>query len=119
MTNGQFGFTLQSEPGTAFEILASTNLALAHLELDQPGNTDQRHRRHSFPRPGHEPQPPFYQARQLPNAPTSYIRNIRCISYMSYIVTSLHKLAARGTHASQGTMQLMQPCNFVPMPMPQ
>jgi hypothetical protein len=26
-TNGQFGFTLQSEPGLPFEVLATTNLA--------------------------------------------------------------------------------------------
>ena len=64
-TNGQFQFTLQSEPGLRFEILASTNLALAPanwsslatltnvsgtLPFTEPVNFNQR----------------FYQARQLP-----------------------------------------------------
>jgi hypothetical protein len=66
VTNGQFQFTLQSEPGVAFEILASTNLALPPLNwmslgrltnetgtmtfVDTAGNFDQR----------------FYQVRQVP-----------------------------------------------------
>jgi hypothetical protein len=65
-TNGQFAFTLQSEPGLSFEILASTNLALplsnwTSLEpltnvtgtvpfLDRATNLNRR----------------FYRARQLP-----------------------------------------------------
>jgi hypothetical protein len=65
-TNGQFQFTLQSEPGLAVEILASTNAALPALNwtslgnltnttgtipfIDRAANFDQR----------------FYQARQLP-----------------------------------------------------
>ena len=65
-TNGQFQFTLQSEPGLAFQILASTNLTLPSTNwtslgfvtnitgtipfVDTPANFPQR----------------FYQARQLP-----------------------------------------------------
>ena len=64
-TNGQFQFTLQSEPGLRFEILATTNLALAPanwsslatltnvsgaLPFTDPANFSQR----------------FYKARQLP-----------------------------------------------------
>lgn len=65
-TNGQFQFTLQSEPGLTFQILASTNLTLPSTNwtslgfvtnvtgtipfVDTPANFPQR----------------FYQARQLP-----------------------------------------------------
>ncbi len=65
-TNGQFQFTIQSEPGLAFEMFASTNLTLPALNwtslgfvtnvigtipfIDTSVNFDQR----------------FYQARQLP-----------------------------------------------------
>jgi len=64
-TNGQFQFTLQSEPGFRFEILATTNLAQSPadwsrlttltnvsgtLRFSDPADSNQR----------------FYQAHQLP-----------------------------------------------------
>ena len=64
-TNGQFAFTLQSEPGLSFEILATTNLALPAANwtnlgtLSNPtGSTNFLDRAANFSRR-------FYQAHQL------------------------------------------------------
>ena len=66
MTNGHFAFTLRSEPGLAFEILAQHQRRRPSLELDLARHCDQRHRLDHVHRPGHEPEPPL-----LPGAPVA------------------------------------------------
>ena len=66
MTNSQFGFTLQSEPGLRFEILATTNLALPISNWTSLGTLTNVTGAAPFLDPATNLNHRFYQARQLP-----------------------------------------------------
>ena len=66
MTNSQFGFTLQGEPGLAFEILASTNLALPTTNWTSLGTLTNTTGVAPFLDPATSLSRRFYRARQLP-----------------------------------------------------
>jgi len=66
MTNGQFGFTLQSQPGLPFEILATTNPALPVSNWTSLGTLTNDTGIISFLDPAPNPDRRFYRARQLP-----------------------------------------------------
>ena len=65
-TNGQFTFTLQSEPGLRFEILASTNLALPLSNWTSLGTVTNVTGTVPFLDPATNLNRRFYRARQLP-----------------------------------------------------
>ena len=65
-TNGQFGFTLESEAGLRFEILASTNLALPFSNWTSLGTLTNDTGSVSFSEPVTNFPGRFYRARQLP-----------------------------------------------------
>ena len=64
LTNSQFGFTLQSQPGLRFEILATTNLACADSNWTSLG-TLTNVTGTTFLDPATNLNRRFYQARQL------------------------------------------------------
>ncbi len=66
MTNSQFGFILQSQPGLPFEILATTNLALPASNWISLGTVTNDTGIISFLDPAPNPDRRFYRARQLP-----------------------------------------------------
>jgi hypothetical protein len=65
-TNAEFTFTLQSEPGLRFEILASTNVALALSNWISLGTLTNTTGTTSFLDPAANLNRRFYRARQLP-----------------------------------------------------
>jgi hypothetical protein len=65
-TNGQFGFTLRSEPGLSFEMLATTNLGEAFPDWLSVGNVTNLTGETVFTDASAGPQRRFYQARLLP-----------------------------------------------------
>ena len=65
-TNAQFTFTLQSEPGLRFEILASTNTAFALSNWTSLGTLTNTTGATSFLDPATNLNRRFYRARQLP-----------------------------------------------------
>jgi len=66
MTNSQFGFTLQSQPGLSFEILATTNLSLALSNWTSLGNVTNATGTAPFLDSASNLNRRFYRARQLP-----------------------------------------------------
>jgi hypothetical protein len=66
VTNGQGGFTLQSQPGLRFEILASTNLTLPLSNWTSLGTLTNVTGAIPFLDPATNLNSRFYQARQLP-----------------------------------------------------
>ena len=66
MTNGQFGFTLESQPGLRFEILATTNLSLASSNWTSLGDLTNVTGTVPFLDPTTADKSRFYQAHQLP-----------------------------------------------------
>jgi hypothetical protein len=66
LTNSQFGFTMQSEPGLRFEILASTNLALPISNWTSLGTMTNLTGNLLVLDPATNLSRRFYQARQLP-----------------------------------------------------
>lgn len=66
VTNSQFGFTVQSQPGLRFEILASTNLALPLSTWTNLGTLTNVTGAISFFEPATNLNRRFYRARQLP-----------------------------------------------------
>jgi len=66
ITGGHFGFTVQSDPGLRFEILASTNITLSSSNWTSIGNVTNVSGSVSFSDPGGILGQRFYQARQLP-----------------------------------------------------
>lgn len=65
-TNGHFSFTLQSELGLPFEILASTNVALALSNWSSLGTLTNVTGATAFTDPATNLNRRFYRARQLP-----------------------------------------------------
>ena len=65
-TNGQFTFTLQSEPGLRFQILASTNLTLPLSSWTDLGNVTNAAGATTFLDPVTNLNSRFYRALQLP-----------------------------------------------------
>jgi hypothetical protein len=65
-TNGQFGFTIQSEPGLRFEILATTNLSLALSSWTSLGTVTNVTGTVLFLDPAASLDGRFYRTRQLP-----------------------------------------------------
>jgi hypothetical protein len=65
-TNGQFSFTLQSEPGLRFEILASTNLPLPLSNWTRLGTVTNMDGTVPFLDPDASLNRRLYRARQLP-----------------------------------------------------
>ena len=66
MTNSQFGFTVQSEPGLRFEILAATNLALPISNWTSLGTLTNLTGTAPFIDTATDSNRRFYRARQLP-----------------------------------------------------
>jgi hypothetical protein len=65
-TNGQFGFTLESEPGLRFQILASTNAALTLSNWTSVRTLTNYTGSAAFSEPATNRPGRFYRARQLP-----------------------------------------------------
>ena len=66
VANNQGSFTLLSQPGLRFEVLATTNLALPISNWTSLGTLTNLTGTDSIPRPGYQPQPPL-----LPGAPSA------------------------------------------------
>jgi hypothetical protein len=66
MTNSQFGFTMQSEPGLRFEILAATNLTLPVSNWTSLGTMTNVAGTTPFFDPATNLNRRYYQARQWP-----------------------------------------------------
>jgi hypothetical protein len=66
MTNSQCGFTLESQPGLRFEILATSNLSLALSNWTSLGTVTNVTGATAFLDPSPSPDCRFYRARQLP-----------------------------------------------------
>jgi len=66
LTSGQFGFTLESEPGLRFEILASTDLALPLAHWTSLGTVPNVTGNVPFTDPATASPRRFYRARELP-----------------------------------------------------
>jgi hypothetical protein len=66
MTNSQFGFTLQSQPGLVFEIIATTNLSLPLSNWTSLGTLTNLTGAAPFLDPATNLNRRFYQAHQLP-----------------------------------------------------
>jgi hypothetical protein len=66
VTNGQFGFTLESEPGLGFEILASSNPALTISNWTSVGTVSNYTGSVFFSEPATNVPGRLYRARQLP-----------------------------------------------------
>ena len=65
-TNGHFAFALQSEPGLAFEVLASEDIALGLSNWTSVGRVTNMTGTAPFTDPGTGLSHRFYRARQLP-----------------------------------------------------
>ena len=66
VSNGQFSFQLQSEPGLRFEILATTNIAAPGTNWTVVGTVTNANGSVPFSDPVANASHRFYQARQLP-----------------------------------------------------